>query len=251
MVETKADLPSAYATPRFLPAGDGAVTIEIANAIDPAINDMIVTIDRRIGEAAIDGVIETIPTYRSIQVVYDPLVIRFAQLVPRLSTLIPSEFEAPSERTLWRIPVNYGGENGIDLDYVASIHDLTTQEVIDRHAAAEYRVYMIGFMPGLVYLGGLDEVLHTPRRESPRTRTPGRSVAIGGIQAAIFSIAAPSGWHLLGRTPVKPFDPRRENPFLMGAGDLVLFHPIDRSEFDRLDRLAQKGEIVAECESIH
>jgi 5-oxoprolinase (ATP-hydrolysing) subunit B len=248
--EARRSMSDLYPTPRFLPAGDGAVTIEIADAIDPAINDMIVTIDRRIGKAAIDGIIETIPTYRSIQVVYDPTIIRFADLVPLLQALIPSEHEPPGERKRWRIPVNYGGENGIDLDYVASVHDLTTREVIEYHSAGEYRVYMIGFMPGFAYLGGLDQGLQTPRRENPRTVTPASSVSIGGIQAAIFSIPAPSGWHLLGKTPVRPFDIRREAPFLMEIGDLVHFEPIGRPEFDRLDALADKGETVAEFEPV-
>ncbi|MCG8510230.1 MAG: 5-oxoprolinase subunit PxpB [Rhodospirillales bacterium] len=250
MTETNPKEPKPYSTPRFLPAGDGAVTIEVANIIDPAVNDMVVTIDRHIHEAAIKGIVETVPTYRSIQVIYDPVVVRFADLVPRLRALIPDQFETPADRTRWHVPVNYGGENGMDLEYVAGVHDLTTQDVIDLHSAAEYRVYMIGFMPGFTYLGGLPESLHTSRRENPRTLTPASSVSIGGIQGAISSMPCPSGWHMLGRAPIRTFDARRENPFLLATGDLVSFRPIDKAEFDRLDALADKGEIIAEPETV-
>ncbi|MBL6946431.1 MAG: 5-oxoprolinase subunit PxpB [Rhodospirillales bacterium] len=240
-----------YPEPRFLQAGDGALTIEISDAIDPGINDMVVAIDNRIVEAEITGVIETIPTYRSVQVVYDPMLIRAAPLIKRLKLLIPENFEAPSERRHWRFPVCYGGDYGMDLEFVAETHGVTTQDVIDLHSGAEYRVYMIGFAPGFSYLGGLPEVLHTPRRQNPRTLTPASSVSIGGVQAAISTVPVPSGWHMLGRTPARIFDRGRDQPFLLRTGDLVKFLPIDASEFERLDKLAEKGEIIAECETTH
>ena len=140
----------------------------------------------------------------------------------------------------------YGGDFGEDLEWLARTRDLTTDEVVRLHAGALYRVYMIGFMPGFAYLGGLPEELHTPRRENPRTHVPAGSVALGGIQSAIFSIAAPSGWHMLGRTPARGFDLRREPPFLIDAGDLVRFKPISADAFARLDEMAERGEAVAE-----
>ena len=117
------------------------------------------------------------------------------------------------------------------------------------HSGAEYRVYMIGFSPGLAYLGGLPEALHTPRRASPRLRVPASSVAIGGIQAAVFSVEIPSGWHLLGRTPERMFDLRRTEPFLLGAGDRVRFRAISAAEYDPLAARAARGEVIAECEA--
>lgn len=238
-----------YAEPRFLQAGDGALTVEISDAIDADVNDMVVAIDNHVTEAGIEGVIETIPTYRSIQVVYDPMIIRSAPLIERLKKLIPDHFEAPSERRHWRFPVCYGGDHGMDLEFVAETHDMTTQDVIDVHTGGDYRVYMIGFAPGFSYLGGLAEALHTPRRQNPRTLTPASSVSIGGVQAAISSVPVPSGWHMLGRTPARTFDRRCEQPFLLRTGDLVSFFPIDAAEFDRLDALADKGETIAECET--
>jgi KipI family sensor histidine kinase inhibitor len=145
------------------------------------------------------------------------------------------------------VPVVYGGEFGIDLDDVAARHGLDPAEVVARHAAPEYRVYMIGFAPGYAYLGGLDPALATPRRETPRMRTPAGTIAVGGVQASVASIEAPSGWHLLGRTPVRAFMPGRDPVFLLRPGDRVRFEPVPASAWDALDRRAQAGELVAEA----
>ncbi len=240
-LETK---PEAW--PRILPAGDGALVVEFGSTVDEAVNDTVMAFDSAVAAAGIDGVIETVPTYRSLQVVYDPQVVRAAQLIPRLRSLGGHAQTASGKRREWSIPVCYGGEFGEDLDWLAQTRGLTTDEVVRLHAGARYRVYMIGFMPGFAYLGGLPDELHTPRREDPRTRVPAGSVALGGIQSAIFSIAAPSGWHMLGRTPVRGFDLRRDPPFLIDSGDLVRFQPISEAEFARLDELAERGETVAE-----
>jgi KipI family sensor histidine kinase inhibitor len=239
-----------YPEPRFLQAGDRALTVEIANAIDPEVSDRVAAIDRAIAAAGIEGVVETIPTYRSLLVVYDPARIRARALVDRLGEVIPRAASAPAGRRRWHFPVCYGGDHGVDLDFVAGAHEITPEEVVTLHSGAEYRVYMIGFAPGFSYLGGLPEGLRTPRRENPRTLTPANSISIGGVQAAIFSIPMPSGWHLLGRTPARPFDPRREQPFLLKTGDHVRFRPIDADEFARLEALAEAGEIVAESEPV-
>jgi len=246
-----ADKRRANATPahRILQAGDQALVVEFGDAIDARLNRLVQALDRRVGKAAIEGVIECVPTYRSLMIVYDPLSIGSAALRRRVEKLVPTsaEAEAPSRR--WTIPVAYGGALGLDLEDVARAHGLSGDEVIALHSGAEYRVYMIGFSPGLAYLGGLPEPLHTPRRTSPRLRVPASSVAIGGIQAAVFSVEIPSGWHLLGRTPERLFDLRRTQPFLLGAGDRVLFRPISAAEYDRLAALTERGEVVAECEA--
>jgi KipI family sensor histidine kinase inhibitor len=235
------------AYPRFLPAGDGGLVVELGNAIEERINGRVVALDRRIAAARIDGVLETVPTYRSVLVLYDPLRIRARQLAARVSELIAHDETAAAEPRRWVFPVAYGGEYGVDLDFVARTHDLTTEEVVRLHSQAEYRVYMIGFAPGFCYLGGLPPVLATPRRADPRPRTPAGSVSLGGIQAAIHSIEAPSGWHMLGRTAARLFDLRREPPFLLNVGDRVRFRAVAPRELERLDALAEKGEIVAEC----
>jgi len=233
---------------RMLQAGDQALVVEFGDTIDAALNRLVQALDRRVAAARIDGVIETVPTYRSLMVVYDPLRIGSAALRRQLARLVPKKAESDAPARRWTLPVAYGGEQGLDLEQVARAHDLTTDEVIALHSGAEYRVYMIGFSPGLAYLGGLPERLHTPRRTSPRLKVPAGSVSIGGIQAAVFSVEIPSGWHLLGRTPERMFDLRRAQPFLLGAGDRVRFRPISRDDYVRLAALSERGETVAECE---
>ena len=230
----------------MLQAGDQALVVEFGDAIDAHLNRLVQALDRRVAEASIRGVIECVPTYRSLMIVYDPLRIQSAALRRRIARLVPKSAEAEAPARRWTIPVAYGGAHGLDLEEVARAHGLTRDEVIALHSGAEYRVYMIGFSPGLAYLGGLPEALHTPRRTSPRLRVPAGSVSIGGVQAAVFSVEIPSGWHLLGRTPERMFDLRRAQPFLLGAGDRVRFRPIPAAEYDRL---AAPGEQVAECEA--
>ena len=234
---------------RMLQAGDQALVVEFGDAIDAALNRLVQALDRRVAEARIDGVIETVPTYRSLMIVYDPLRIGSAALRKRLARLVPKKAEPDVPARRWTLPVAYGGEHGLDLEPVSRAHGLTTDEVIALHSGAEYRVYMIGFAPGLAYLGGLPEPLHTPRRNSPRLKVPAGSVSIGGIQAAVFSVEIPSGWHLLGRTPERLFDLRRAQPFLLGAGDCVRFRPIANEEYARLAARVERGETVAECEA--
>jgi len=231
--------------PRFLPAGDGAVVIEFGNTVDEALSDRVMALDARIAQAAIEGVVETVPTYRSLLVVYDPLRIRYRQLIPRLADMAAKIDMAAIAGRRWVIPVCYGGDYGEDLEWVAQAHAMTPAEVIASHFEATYRVYMIGFTPGFAYLGGLPKVLHTPRRETPRTLIPAGSVAIGGQQAAVFSVAAPSGWHMLGRTPARTFDLRRDDPFLIAPGDRIRFSPISATEFEALAGRAEAGDIVA------
>jgi KipI family sensor histidine kinase inhibitor len=146
----------------------------------------------------------------------------------------------------WRVPVVYGGAFGIDLEDVAARHKMTPQEVISRHSAGDYRVYMLGFLPGYTYLGGLDPALATPRRQDPRLETPSGTVAIGGVQTGIQCITAPSGWNLLGRTPVRTYHSHREPIFLIEPGDHVTFFPVDAGRWEALDRAAEAGEPVAE-----
>jgi 5-oxoprolinase (ATP-hydrolysing) subunit B len=191
-------------------------------------------------------VVETVPTYRSLLVHYDPLATDFARLSEAILALCGDLPDTPAEARIWRIPVVYGGDFGIDLEDVAARHGIAAADLIARHSAPTYRVYMIGFLPGFSYLGGLDPAIATPRRESPRTDTPAGTISIGGVQALVASIAAPSGWHLLGRTPVRTFMPGRDPTFLLGPGDRVRFEAIPPSRWDALDRAAASGDPVAE-----
>jgi KipI family sensor histidine kinase inhibitor len=232
--------------PRILPSGDAALTVEFGDRIDASINCRVLALDRAVAGARIAGVSETVPTYRSLLVHYDPVRIGYAALAARLLSLVqPTMPEAASLRR-WHVPVVYGGAYGVDLDDVARSHDISTTDLIARHAHGDYRVAMIGFTPGFAYLSGLDPSIATPRHPSPRPRTPPGTISIGGVQACVQCLPAPSGWHLLGRTPVRTFHPRRDPVFLMEPGDAVTFHAIDAVQFDRLDRAAERGELVAE-----
>lgn len=234
------------ASPRILPSGDTALIVEFGRSIDPAVNRQVLALDRTVASEAIAGVIETIPTYRSLLVHYDPVQVGFAALSETLLSLARLPVPAESVVRRWRVPVVYGGDYGADLDDVARAHHISTSEVIAKHTGSEYRVAMIGFTPGFAYLSGLDPAIATPRRESPRTETPPGTISIGGVQACVQCLAAPSGWHLLGRTPVRTFHPHRDPVFLMEPGDAVSFHAVAAGEFAALDRAAERGEIIAE-----
>lgn len=232
--------------PRILPSGDAALTVEFGQRIDLQANLRVLALDRAIANEHIGGVSETVPTYRSLLVHYDPVQIGFAALAARISSLAPAAIQAPSGLRRWLVPVVYGGAYGVDLDEVARAHDLSTAELIARHARGDYRVAMLGFTPGFAYLSGLDPSIATPRRPSPRPQTPAGTISIGGDQACVQCLPAPSGWHLLGRTPVRTFHPHRDPVFLMEPGDAVTFHAIDAAQFDQLDRAAERGEPIAE-----
>jgi KipI family sensor histidine kinase inhibitor len=248
MTKTRKSDALLYERPRFLQAGDSALTVELGNAVDVGVNEAVAALDHNISTADIEGVLETIPTYRSLQVVYDPVRIRSRDLVARLCDVLSEPGQGAATARRWTIPVCYGGEHGMDLEFVADVHNLSPDEVVRIHSGGEYRVYMIGFAPGFAYLGGLPEALHTPRRDDPRALTPAQSVSIGGIQAAISTMPVPSGWHMLGQTPVRTYDLTRPEPFLLRTGDRVRFEAISHAQYRRLDAAAERGEIVAECE---
>jgi 5-oxoprolinase (ATP-hydrolysing) subunit B len=235
--------------PRRLPSGDRAITVEFARTIDDAANERVLALDHALTEAAVEGVTETVPTYRSLLVHYDPVRIGFDTLGAKLLALA----QQPSRRTEtarhWRIPVAYGGANGIDLEDVAKALKTTPEDIIARHIAGHYRVAMIGFSPGWSYLSGLEKSLTMPRRQNPRLMTPAGTISIGGIQTGIASVAMPSGWHLLGRTAVRTYQLRRDPIFLLEPGERVTFVAVDAKTFAEQDRAAEAGEIIAELVS--
>ncbi|MGQ9370911.1 5-oxoprolinase subunit PxpB [Azospirillum sp. ST 5-10] len=231
--------------PRLLPAGDAALVIELGDGIAPELNEAVQCLDRRIAAAHLPGVVETVPTYRSLLLTFDPVLTSAEQLTPALLDLAQGLAADPATTARrWVIPVRFGGARGEDLDAVARHAGLSTDEVVRLHCAADYRVYMLGFSPGFAYLGGLPDALHLPRRQSPRLSTPAGSLMQGGAQAAVSPVAMPSGWHLLGRTPLRVFDLRRERPFLLAPGDRVRFTAIDDGEYERLAAAAERGEAV-------
>lgn len=232
--------------PRLLASGDSAITVEYSRDIDDAANQSVLALDRALARAPVDGVTEAVPTYRSLLVHYDPVRIDFETLGKRLLALAQSPVEVASSVRRWRIPVCYGGEHGIDLEDVAKALSTTVNEIVARHVAGNYRVAMIGFTPGWSYLSGLEKSLHMPRRQNPRLLTPAGTISIGGVQTGVQCLAGPSGWHLLGRTPVRTYQLHRDPTFLLEPGDYVTFSQIDAKAFAEQDRAAEAGEIVAE-----
>jgi len=219
---------------RFLPAGDRGLVVEFENALSLEVNARVRTLGLALESARLPGLVEVVPTYRSLGVEFDPLETSCAvlqgQIEGVLARMNPADLPAPR---LVELPTVYGGEYGPDLPFVAEHADLGEAEVIRLHSQATYHVYMIGFSAGFAYLGGLPERLHTPRLPSPRTRTPKGSVAIGGSQTGAYPADTPGGWRIIGRTPVELFDPRREPPTPMLPGDQVRFVPIGAAEYLR------------------
>lgn len=239
-------MPATLLPPRLLPSGDAAITVEFSRHIDDAANQRVLALDRALAATPIEGVSETVPTYRSLLVHYDPVQIDFESLGRRLTMLAQAPSPPAAKARRWRVPVVYGGENGIDLEDVAKALNTTPDVIVARHVGGDYRVAMIGFTPGWSYLSGLDKSLHLSRRQNPRVSTPSGTISIGGVQAGIQCLAGPSGWHLLGRTAVKTFQLHRDPAFLMEPGDRVTFYQVDDKLFAEQERAAEAGEIIAE-----
>ena len=232
--------------PVILPSGDSAITVEFSKDIDDDVNQRVLALDRALAEAPIEGITETVPTYRSLLVHYDPCRIDFDALGARLIARAQVPASVASKPRRWRVPVAYGGENGIDLEDVAKARGTTPDEVVARHTAGDYRVAMIGFTPGWSYLSGLAPFLHMPRRQNPRLLTPAGTISIGGVQTGIQCLAGPSGWHLLGQTAVRTYQLHRNPIFLLEPGDSVSFVSVDAKTFAEQDRAAEAGEFIAE-----
>lgn len=228
---------------RVLPCGDCAVTVEFGTKIDPGINSRVCALAKRIIDERLPGIRETVPTFRSLLVSYDPRVWSFRKLAARLTKLAAMQGGTDNaERRVIEIPVLYGGAYGEDLPDVAVHAGISTDEVVRRHSAPEYLIYMLGFLPGFAYLGGLDPTIVTPRLETPRTKIPGGSVGIGGEQTGIYPMDSPGGWRLIGSTPLKPYDASRKEPFLYQAGDYIKFMPVDEAEYKRVSDAVRSGD---------
>ena len=218
---------------RFLPAGDLAVSVELGEEISVEINTRVRALEFLIDQKGVPGVVETVPTYRALLVYYDPSIVGYEALCAQLSTLAEQATTTvmPPAREV-ELPCCYEGELGPDLDAAARRLELPVDELVRLHAGAEYLVYFIGFTPGLPYMTGAPERLTIPRLDTPRVKVPAGSVAIGGIQCCVYSVESPGGFWLLGRTPVRLYDPDAAEPILLKPGDRVRFRRVERREFD-------------------
>ena len=225
---------------RFLPCGDQAVTVEWGSTIDEHINRQVHAFARKVEALSHPAITEVVPTYRSATVHYRPEVFSYEELKQLLLSLTQGSAEEAEELPVVEIPVCYGGEYGPDLLEVAQHCSLTPEEVIARHTAPTYRIYMLGFTPGFPYLGGMDPSIAAPRRKEPRIHIPAGSVGIAGEQTGVYPIVSPGGWQLIGRTPLRLFDPQREQPILLSAGAGIRFVPIDEETFRKMEE--KEGE---------
>ena len=225
---------------RFLPCGDQAVTVEWGSTIDEHINRQVHAFARKVEALSHPAITEVVPTYRSATVHYRPEVLSYEELKHLLAPLAQGSAEEAEELPVVEIPVCYGGEYGPDLLEVAQHCSLTPEEVIARHTAPTYRIYMLGFTPGFPYLGGMDPSIAAPRRKEPRIHIPAGSVGIAGEQTGVYPIVSPGGWQRIGRTPLRLFDPQKEQPILLSAGTGIRFVPIDEEAFRKMEE--KEGE---------
>jgi KipI family sensor histidine kinase inhibitor len=231
-----------------LAGGDTAAIVEFGDSIDPAINRRVRELLLAIEREGVAGVTELVPTYRSLLVSYDPLQVEFDALRARLLDLDARRAASPvpAPRVI-QIPTTYGGEFGPDLEFVARHNGLSTDEVVEIHTATDYLVYMMGFSPGFTYLGGMSERIATPRLTTPRTAIPAGSVGIAQTQTGIYPVRSPGGWQVIGRTPVSLFDPARQPPVLVEAGDYIRFVPIDVDQYAAIDARVREGTWVLQA----
>jgi len=231
--------------PRLLDAGEAALMVEFGTTVDPAISDRVLALDDALGAAPLTGLLERVPTYRSLMLHYDPLVLDRETLAARVRSLAAGATARAATPTLWTLPCCYDAPHGEDIVQVADRAGLSPDAVVSTHAGATYRVYMYGFAPGFAYLGGLADVLAVPRRQSPRPPHPRNAVMIGGGLAAVATVPMPTGWYVLGATPARLYAPERDPSFFVGAGDQIRFEPVDAATFDALTAREAAGEAVA------
>ena len=242
---------------QIVPAGDAAFLVEWPGRIDPDVNARAVALARALREGALPGVRDIVPAYCSVGVFFDPLRSHVDELRAwlRQAADVDRSIAAPARSrssgpvedagdagSIRRIPVCYGGDYGPDLEELATSAQLRRDEAVAAHAGRVYRVYMLGFMPGFAYMAEVDAGIARPRRPTPRLKVPAGSVGIAGRQTGIYPLDSPGGWNIIGRTPLRPFDPRRgatAEAFAFHPGDRVQFYAIDEAEYARLAAAAR------------
>ena len=231
--------------PKFLDSGEGALVVEFGREVDPDVNARVMALDAALDAEKVAGVVELVPTYRSLMIHYDPLVLPRAALIARIEGLAAALRTEAKPRTRWVLPVCYDGECGEDVGVIADWAKLTPEQVIALHSSAIYRVYMYGFAPGWCYLGGLPKELGISRRATPRPPIPPNTIIIAGGLSLVATNSMPTGWWLIGRTAERMMRLDRDPVFLAEPGDELRFERVDRATFDSLDARAAAGVTVS------
>ena len=235
---------------RFLSAGDRALVVEFGDRIERALSNDVLRLDATLRSRGLPGVVETVPTFRSLMVHYHPGTTSCADLKRAIASLLDRQPDPHATATLWRVPACYEGSFAPDLDEVANRTGLAPSEVVALHSRTRYHVYMLGFLPGFPYMGDLPHELALPRRADPRLHVPAGSVSIATTLTAIYPSQSPGGWHLIGATPIRLFDPARSRPALLAPGDAVQFEPIDPGSFASIRKAVDSGKYEVDNEPI-
>jgi inhibitor of KinA len=236
------DAVGVASAPCFLEAGDTALIVEFGRVIDRHASALVLDLAARLDAAALPGIVETVPTFRSLMVHYDPLRLSAAELKATITPMLQGLEASERAGRKWLLPACYDPSLGLDLLEVAERTKLSVDEVIRLHSATVFHIYMLGFLPGFPYMGDLPQALHLPRRQSPRVRVPQGAVSIAMSMSCIYVLESPGGWHVLSNTPALLWDPRRENAGLLAAGDKVQFTPISLDDYQALRTRAERGE---------
>jgi len=229
---------------RLLPAGDTALVVEFGDHIDRRLSMQVLALAKRLNEMRLDGIIETVPTFRSLMVHYDPLVLPAGALTARIVELMPTLQASKEAGRIWRLPACYDARLAPDLHDVATRTGLSPPQVIERHSAITYHVYMLGFLPGQAYMGDVPAELALARRQTPRPKIPAGSLAIAATMTCIFPLETPCGWHLIGRSPVPLWETGSAAGALLAPGDKVTFTPVSLREYERLVAKVADGALT-------
>lgn len=242
-----------YEKAHFLNGGDRALFIELGDSIEPELGKRVRLLFFTVKNARIKGIMDVTPTYASLLINYDPLIISYQELQSELESIenkasLDTEFIKP---LITKIPTVYGNGFGPDLEYVSKHNGLSPAEVVQIHSGTKYLIYMLGFTPGFAYLGGMSPKIATPRLKTPRSSIPAGSVGIAGNQTGIYPLESPAGWQLIGRTPLKLFDQHREPPVLLRAGDFLTFVSVNPDEYARISEQIEQGTYQPEVTTAH
>lgn len=234
----------------IIPVGDSAISVNFGDKIDPELNKSVIALHNSLMTAGIEGYIESVPSYCALLIFFDLRYTNHKKITKHVHKLIKNlAVGSDNKCNIYRIPVCYGGDYGLDLEAVAAHAGISKKEVIIRHTAPTYLIYMLGFLPGFAYLGGLDPILEMPRISTPRNNIMAGSVGIGGKQTGIYPIVSPSGWQLIGRTPLRLYDVRLNDPILYRPGDYIQFYEISETLFHKIESQVANG--TYQLEKLH